>query len=65
MKDVPAVDKVAGPAKQCVRSYNVQEAHSAIFLWFGVTTDQQPDKLTFPVNSPIWKTSATSSAPRG
>jgi hypothetical protein len=26
----------------------VQEAHGAIFLWFGVTADQQPDELSFP-----------------
>ena len=48
VKNVPAVDKCPLVGQQCVRSYNVQEAHGAIFLWFGVTTDQQPDELTFP-----------------
>ncbi len=48
VKDVPAVDKCPLVGQQCVRSYNVQEAHGAIFLWFGVTADQQPDELTFP-----------------
>ena len=48
VKDVPAVDKCPLVGQQCVRSYNVQEAHGAIFLWFGVTADQQPDDLTFP-----------------
>lgn len=48
VKDVPAVDKCPLVGQQCVRSYNVQEAHGAIFLWFGVTVDQQPDELTFP-----------------
>ncbi|PVW80021.1 3-phenylpropionate dioxygenase, partial [Klebsiella pneumoniae] len=28
--------------------YSVHEAHGAIFLWFGVTADQQPDELSFP-----------------
>ena len=48
VKDVPAVEKCPLVGQQCVRSYNVQEAHGAIFLWFGVTADQQPDELTFP-----------------
>lgn len=48
VKDVPAVDKCPLVGQQCVRSYNVQEVHGAIFLWFGVTADQQPDELSFP-----------------
>lgn len=48
VKDVAAVDKCPLVGQQCVRSYQVQEAHGAIFLWFGVTADQQPDELTFP-----------------
>ena len=48
VKDVPAVDRCPLVGQQCVRSYNVQEAHGAIFLWFGVTADQQPDELSFP-----------------
>ncbi|VEC82526.1 Vanillate O-demethylase oxygenase subunit [Raoultella ornithinolytica] len=34
--------------QRCVRSYHVQEAHGAIFLWFAATPDQQPEPLTFP-----------------
>lgn len=48
VKDVPAVDRCPLVGQQCVRSYSVQEAHGAIFLWFGVTADQQPDELSFP-----------------
>ncbi len=48
VKDVPAVDRCPLVGQQCVRSYSVHEAHGAIFLWFGVTADQQPDELSFP-----------------
>jgi phenylpropionate dioxygenase-like ring-hydroxylating dioxygenase large terminal subunit len=48
VKNVPAVERCPLVGQQCVRSYNVQEAHGAIFLWFGVTADQQPDALSFP-----------------
>ncbi len=48
VKDVPAVDKCPLVGQQCVRSYHVQEAHGAIFLWFAATADQQPEPLTFP-----------------
>ncbi|MDH8329865.1 3-phenylpropionate dioxygenase, partial [Klebsiella pneumoniae] len=44
----PAVDRCPLVGQQCVRSYSVHEAHGAIFLWFGVTADQQPDELSFP-----------------
>jgi phenylpropionate dioxygenase-like ring-hydroxylating dioxygenase large terminal subunit len=63
VKDVPAVDKCPLVGQQCVRSYNVQEAHGAIFLWFGVTADQQPDELTSRKSWPIATNTATSSAP--
>ena len=48
VKSVPAVDRCPLVGQQCVRSYNVQEAHGAIFLWFGVTADQTPEPLSFP-----------------
>ena len=48
VKDVPAVDRCPLVGQQCVLSYSVHEAHGAIFLWFGVTADQQPDELSFP-----------------
>jgi len=48
VKDVPAVDKCPLVGQQCVRSYSVQEAHGAIFLWFGATANQQPEELSFP-----------------
>lgn len=48
VKDVPAVDRCPLVGQQCVRSYSVHEAPGAIFLWFGVTADQQPDELSFP-----------------
>jgi phenylpropionate dioxygenase-like ring-hydroxylating dioxygenase large terminal subunit len=44
-----AVDRCPLVGQQCVRSYNVQEAHGAIFLWFGVTADQS---ITF--SSAYW-----------
>jgi phenylpropionate dioxygenase-like ring-hydroxylating dioxygenase large terminal subunit len=64
VKDVPAVDRCPLVGQQCVRSYNVQEAHGAIFLWFGVTADQQPDELSFPEELADTTNTATSCAPR-
>lgn len=48
VKEVPAVERCPLVGQQCVRSYPVQEAYGAIFLWFGVTAEQQPDALVFP-----------------
>ena len=65
VKDVPAVDRCPLVGQQCVRSYSVHEAHGAIFLWFGVTADQQPDELSFPEElADSEKNTVTSCAPR-
>lgn len=64
VKDVPAVDRCPLVGQQCVRSYSVHEAHGAIFLWFGVTADQQPDELSFPEELADSENTVTSCAPR-
>lgn len=48
VKDVPAVDRCPLVGQQCVRAYPVQEAHGAIFIWFGVTAEDPPAELVFP-----------------
>jgi len=48
VKDVPAVDRCPLIGQKCVRSYVVQEAHGAVFLYFGVTADETPSELSFP-----------------
>jgi len=46
--DVPAVDRCPLVGQKCVRTYSVQEAHGAIFIWFGVTHDEAASELVFP-----------------
>jgi len=48
VKDVPAVDRCPLVGQTCVRAYPVQEAHGAIFIWFGVTAEDPPTELVFP-----------------
>lgn len=48
VKDVPAVDRCPLVGQKCLRSYPAQEAHGAIFLYFGVTADETATELHFP-----------------
>ncbi|VTT28779.1 3-phenylpropionate dioxygenase subunit alpha [Klebsiella pneumoniae] len=48
VKDVPAVERCPLVGQTCVRAYPVQEAHGAIFIWFGVTAEDPPTELVFP-----------------
>ncbi|MEP4546396.1 MAG: aromatic ring-hydroxylating dioxygenase subunit alpha [Saccharospirillum sp.] len=46
--DVPAISNSPMVGKPCVRRYPVQEAHGAVFVWFGVTPDEPPAPLELP-----------------
>lgn len=46
--DVPAISNSPLVGQNCVRRYHVKEAHGAVFLWFGVTPDEEPGELTLP-----------------
>ncbi|KQN64620.1 aromatic ring-hydroxylating dioxygenase subunit alpha [Erwinia sp. Leaf53] len=48
VKDVPAVAGCPLAGRQCVRTYTIQEAHGAIFIWFGVTAERPASELVFP-----------------
>ena len=46
--DVPAVDTCPMKGTKCVKAYPVIEKHGAIFLWFGIDTNEAPTELVFP-----------------
>ncbi|MEX1056746.1 MAG: aromatic ring-hydroxylating dioxygenase subunit alpha [Natronospirillum sp.] len=46
--DVPAISNSTLVGQSCVKRYLVQEAHGAVFVWFGVTDDEAPAKLELP-----------------
>lgn len=46
--DVPAVENNPMVGRQCVRHYPVEERHGAIFVWFGLTPDEEPAPLDLP-----------------
>ncbi|MCW2476170.1 aromatic ring-hydroxylating dioxygenase subunit alpha [Candidatus Symbiopectobacterium sp. NZEC151] len=48
VKDVPAVERCPLVGQRVVVSYQVKEAHGAIFLWFGITANQEAEPLVFP-----------------
>ncbi|WP_058913814.1 aromatic ring-hydroxylating oxygenase subunit alpha [Entomohabitans teleogrylli] len=48
VKDVPAVDRCPLVGQKCLRSYPIQEAHGAVFVWFGVLAGDEPPALSFP-----------------
>ena len=67
VRKVPAVNNCPLEGRTCVKSYAVQEAAGAVFLWFGLTPTtpaaalQLPEELTAPEQSHFlcmsnWKT---------
>ncbi len=48
VRDVPAVDRCPLVGQKCLRAYPVQEAHGAVFVYFGVLADDAPVELAFP-----------------
>lgn len=46
--DVPAVNNCPLEGMKCVKSYPVKELNGAIFLWFGVDPNKEPDELELP-----------------
>lgn len=46
--DVPAVVTCPMKGKKCVKRYPVEERNGAIFLWFGIDPEQEPDELILP-----------------
>ncbi len=48
VEDVPAVNSCPMTGVKCVKHYHAIEKHGAIFLWFGVDANQEPDELVLP-----------------
>ena len=48
VEDVPAVHDCPLKGSDCVKSYQVQEMHDAIFIWFGIDPSEQPAELSLP-----------------
>ncbi|TGG94263.1 aromatic ring-hydroxylating dioxygenase subunit alpha [Natronospirillum operosum] len=46
--DVPAISNSPLVGQNCVRRYHVQEAHGAVFVWFGTTPNEEPTELALP-----------------
>lgn len=46
--DVPAVSDCPMTGQECVRSYPVQELNGAVFVWFGVDVNADPQPLELP-----------------
>lgn len=46
--DVPAVNDCPLEGMKCVKSYPVKEEHGAIFLWFGLDPNKEPEELRLP-----------------
>ncbi len=48
VEDVPASDDSPMRGMKCVKSYQVQEMHGAIFVWFGIDDNEAPAELVLP-----------------
>lgn len=46
--DVPAVNDCPIKGQECVRSYPVQEAKGAVFVWFGLEDGKEPTPFELP-----------------
>lgn len=46
--DVPAVNDCPMKGQECVRSYPVQEANGAVFVWFGLEDGKEPTPFELP-----------------